>query len=48
MIEEVTGIRRIRMLYLQRLYRCNFNCLHCLVHERAPTGRLHDHTHRMA
>ncbi|WP_327324582.1 radical SAM protein [Streptomyces sp. NBC_01210] len=29
MIEEVTGIRRIRMLYLQLLYRCNFECLHC-------------------
>ncbi|MGW3715661.1 radical SAM protein [Streptomyces sp. NPDC005133] len=29
MIGEVTGIRRIRMLYLQLLYRCNFECLHC-------------------
>ena len=29
MIEEVTGIRKIRMLYLQLLYRCNFTCLHC-------------------
>ncbi|MEV6197524.1 radical SAM protein [Streptomyces sp. NPDC051920] len=29
MIREVTGIRRIRMLYLQLLYRCNFTCLHC-------------------
>ncbi|MCG3039727.1 radical SAM protein [Streptomyces sp. S1A] len=29
MIAEVTGIRRIRMLYLQLLYRCNFECLHC-------------------
>ncbi|MCX5314716.1 radical SAM protein [Streptomyces sp. NBC_00154] len=29
MIREVTGIRRIRMLYLQLLYRCNFECLHC-------------------
>ncbi|MFF9000159.1 radical SAM protein [Streptomyces achromogenes] len=29
MIGEVTGIRRIRMLYLQLLYRCNFTCLHC-------------------
>ncbi|MFJ9111094.1 radical SAM protein [Streptomyces sp. NPDC102283] len=29
MISEVTGIRRIRMLYLQLLYRCNFECLHC-------------------
>ncbi|MDX3851051.1 radical SAM protein [Streptomyces sp. AK02-01A] len=29
MIGEVTGIRRIRMLYLQLLYRCDFECLHC-------------------
>ncbi|MFE4609143.1 radical SAM protein [Streptomyces niveus] len=29
MIGEITGIRRIRMLYLQLLYRCNFECLHC-------------------
>ncbi|MFF3243830.1 radical SAM protein [Streptomyces sp. NPDC002870] len=29
MIEEVTRIRRIRMLYLQLLYHCNFKCLHC-------------------
>ncbi|CAM5494584.1 MULTISPECIES: radical SAM protein [Streptomyces] len=29
MIEEVTGIKKIRMLYLQLLYRCNFTCLHC-------------------
>ncbi|MFE4960652.1 radical SAM protein [Streptomyces sp. NPDC056653] len=29
MIREVTGIRRIRMLYLQLLCRCNFECLHC-------------------
>ncbi|MFE9886001.1 radical SAM protein [Streptomyces scopuliridis] len=29
MIGEVTGIHRIRMLYLQLLYRCNFECLHC-------------------
>ncbi|MFE2045745.1 radical SAM protein [Streptomyces sp. NPDC059477] len=29
MIGEVTGIRKIRMLYLQLLYRCNFTCLHC-------------------
>ncbi|WP_323055341.1 MULTISPECIES: radical SAM protein [Streptomyces] len=29
MIAEVTGIRRIRMLYLQLLYCCNFECLHC-------------------
>jgi MoaA/NifB/PqqE/SkfB family radical SAM enzyme len=28
-IGEVTGIRKIRMLYLQLLYRCNFECLHC-------------------
>ncbi|MFI9210177.1 radical SAM protein [Streptomyces sp. NPDC053253] len=29
MIGEVTGIRKIRMLYLQLLYRCNFECDHC-------------------
>ncbi|RJO80222.1 radical SAM protein [Nocardia panacis] len=34
MIEAVTGIRRIRMLYLQLLYRCNFNCGHCFHGER--------------
>jgi MoaA/NifB/PqqE/SkfB family radical SAM enzyme len=33
-IGEVTGIRRIRMLYLQLLYRCNFECLHCFHGER--------------
>lgn len=33
-IEEVTGIRRIRRLYLQLLYRCNFECLHCFHGER--------------
>ncbi|MFD4319290.1 radical SAM protein [Streptomyces sp. NPDC058548] len=34
MIRDVTGIRRIRMLYLQLLYRCNFSCLHCFHGER--------------
>ncbi|MGW5211389.1 radical SAM protein [Streptomyces sp. NPDC004051] len=34
MIGEVTGIRKIRMLYLQLLYRCNFTCLHCFHGER--------------
>ncbi|MFG3233816.1 radical SAM protein [Streptomyces antibioticus] len=34
MIAEVTGIRKIRMLYLQLLYRCNFTCLHCFHGER--------------
>jgi Fe-coproporphyrin III synthase len=34
MIEEVTGIQRIRMLYLQLLYRCNFECLFCFHGER--------------
>lgn len=29
MIGEVAGIRKIRMLYLQLLYRCNFVCEHC-------------------
>lgn len=34
MIVEVTGIRKIRMLYLQLLYRCNFACQHCFHGER--------------
>lgn len=34
MISDITGIRRIRMLYLQLLYRCNFACLHCFHGER--------------
>lgn len=34
MIRDVTGIRRIRRLYLQLLYRCNFACLHCFHGER--------------
>ncbi|MFJ4340440.1 radical SAM protein [Streptomyces sp. NPDC088915] len=34
MIRDVTGIRKIRMLYLQLLYRCNFSCLHCFHGER--------------
>ncbi len=38
MIEEVTGIRRIRKLYLQLLYRCNFECLHCFHGERLKDG----------
>lgn len=29
MLTEITGIRRVRMLYLQLLYRCNFRCRHC-------------------
>ncbi|WP_431681213.1 radical SAM protein [Kitasatospora sp. KL5] len=34
MIGNVTGIRVIRMLYLQLLYRCNMDCLHCFHGER--------------
>ncbi|WP_435178713.1 radical SAM protein [Actinacidiphila sp. bgisy145] len=34
MITEVTGIRTVRMLYLQLLYRCNFACQHCFHGER--------------
>ena len=34
MIGDITGIQRIRMLYLQLLYRCNFACLHCFHGER--------------
>jgi MoaA/NifB/PqqE/SkfB family radical SAM enzyme len=29
MLDEITGITRVRMLYLQLLYRCNFACRHC-------------------
>jgi Fe-coproporphyrin III synthase len=29
MLREVTGIDRIRMLYLQLLFRCNYACRHC-------------------
>ncbi|MGW5017049.1 radical SAM protein [Streptomyces cacaoi] len=34
MIRDIAGIHRIRTLYLQLLYRCNFNCLHCFHGER--------------
>lgn len=34
MITDITGIRTIRMLYLQLLYRCNFACRHCFHGER--------------
>jgi MoaA/NifB/PqqE/SkfB family radical SAM enzyme len=33
-ITEITGIRTIRMLYLQLLYRCDFACRHCFHGER--------------
>lgn len=29
MLDQVAGINRVRMLYLQLLYRCNFSCRHC-------------------
>jgi MoaA/NifB/PqqE/SkfB family radical SAM enzyme len=29
MLDQVAGISRVRMLYLQLLYRCNFICRHC-------------------
>jgi MoaA/NifB/PqqE/SkfB family radical SAM enzyme len=29
MLDQVAGITRVRMLYLQLLYRCNFRCRHC-------------------
>lgn len=29
MLTEITGIHRVRTLYLQLLYRCNFSCRHC-------------------
>lgn len=34
MIRDVAGIRKIRMVYLQLLYRCNFECQHCFHGER--------------
>jgi Fe-coproporphyrin III synthase len=37
-IREVASIRRIRMVYLQLLYRCNFECLHCFHGERLKHG----------
>jgi MoaA/NifB/PqqE/SkfB family radical SAM enzyme len=33
-IREIADIRKIRMVYLQLLYRCNFECLHCFHGER--------------
>jgi Fe-coproporphyrin III synthase len=29
MLDQVAGITRVRMLYLQLLYKCNFSCKHC-------------------
>jgi MoaA/NifB/PqqE/SkfB family radical SAM enzyme len=29
MLDQITGITRVRMLYLQLLYHCNFTCRHC-------------------
>jgi len=29
MLDQVAGITRVRMLYLQLLYKCNFSCRHC-------------------
>ncbi len=29
MLDEVAGIERVRMLYVQLLYKCNYRCLHC-------------------
>ncbi|MGW2081253.1 radical SAM protein [Streptomyces sp. NPDC001939] len=29
MLDQVAGINRVRMLYLQLLYRCNYTCKHC-------------------
>jgi Fe-coproporphyrin III synthase len=37
-IREVANIRKIRMVYLQLLYRCNFECLHCFHGERLKHG----------
>lgn len=34
MLRDIAGIQRISKLYLQLLYRCNFNCQHCFHGER--------------
>lgn len=34
MLTEKTGIKRIQKLYLQMLFHCNFNCLHCFQGEK--------------
>ena len=34
MLREKAGIERIKKLYVQLLYRCNFNCQHCFHGER--------------
>jgi len=34
MLKEKAGIERIKKLYVQLLYRCNFNCEHCFHGER--------------
>jgi MoaA/NifB/PqqE/SkfB family radical SAM enzyme len=33
-LKAMTSVRRIRTLYLQLLYRCNFSCRHCFHGER--------------
>jgi Fe-coproporphyrin III synthase len=33
-LKRMTNVRRIRTLYLQLLYRCNFSCRHCFHGER--------------
>lgn len=38
MISDVTGVTRIRMLYVQLLYRCNFACQHCFHGELLQAG----------
>lgn len=34
MLKEKAGISRVKKLYVQLLYRCNFNCEHCFHGER--------------
>jgi pyruvate-formate lyase-activating enzyme len=29
MLDQIAGVNRVRMLYLQLLYKCNFACRHC-------------------
>lgn len=34
MLREIAGIERVQKLYIQLLYRCNFNCQHCFHGEK--------------
>ncbi|WP_213450653.1 hypothetical protein [Rhizomonospora bruguierae] len=38
MLDQIAGITRVRMLYLQLLYKCNFSCKHCFHGELLSTS----------